>query len=94
MYTELEGAFQGSVIQKSHVSLLNYLALQLLQLSFEETAVARWFPELQDLPSSVTYMDMRVVGDQRLTALGCQSGQLMCAVTNIISCGMISSGIQ
>ena len=60
-----------------------------LQVSFEETPTARWFPELQQLSSSVTYMDMRVVGDQRFTALGCQSGQLMCAVTNIISCGML-----
>jgi hypothetical protein len=57
------------------------------EVSFEETPTGRWFPELGQLPSSVTYLDMRVVGDQRLTALGCQAGQLMCAVTNIISCG-------
>ena len=61
--------------------------LKLLQVSFEETPTARWFPELGQLPSSVTYLDMRVVGDQRLTALGFQGGQLMCAITNIISCG-------
>ena len=61
-----------------------------MQLSFEETPTGRWFPELQDLPSSATYLDMRVVGDQRLTALGCQNGQLMCAVVHLISCGRLS----
>jgi hypothetical protein len=66
-----------------------YQEIQQAELSFEETSVARWFPELQELPSSVTYMDMRVVGDQRLTVLGCQSGQLMCAVTSIISCEVV-----
>ena len=53
------------------------------QVSFQEEPSDMWFPELQGLPSSVTYMDMRVMEGQRLTALGCQNGYLKCAVVDL-----------
>ena len=56
-----------------------------LQLCFQEENSELWFPELQDLPSSVTYMDMRTIGHHRLTALGCQNGYLKCALVDLTS---------
>lgn len=61
-----------------------------VQLSFVEEPSNRWFPELQDLPSSVTYMDVRVVGDQRMSVVGCQNGYLRCAVVTLTSCSKYS----
>ena len=55
------------------------------QLCFQEEPSEAWFPELQDLPSSVTHMDMRLTGYQRLTALGCQNGYLKCALIDVAS---------
>ncbi|XP_026185192.1 KICSTOR complex protein kaptin [Mastacembelus armatus] len=42
---------------------------------FEEQPVERFFPELQQLPSNVLWLDMlSVAGGQRLSAFGCQNG--------------------
>ncbi|XP_077361871.1 KICSTOR complex protein kaptin isoform X2 [Festucalex cinctus] len=42
---------------------------------FEEQSVERLFPELQQLPSNVLWMDMLCIpGGQRLSAFGCQNG--------------------
>ncbi|XP_049447525.1 KICSTOR complex protein kaptin [Epinephelus fuscoguttatus] len=42
---------------------------------FEEQPVERLFPELQQLPSNVLWLDMlSVAGDRRLSAFGCQNG--------------------
>ena len=57
--------------------------LTLFQVCYQEEASEVWFPELQDLPSSVTYMDMRLIGHQRLSALGCQNGYLKCALVDL-----------
>ena len=42
-----------------------------------------FFPEFQNLPSSVTILDMKVVGMQRLTVFGCQNGFLKCCLVDI-----------
>lgn len=55
------------------------------QLCFQEEPSNVWFPELQDLPSSVTYMDMKIVRLQRLTGLGCQNGYLQCTLVDLSS---------
>ncbi|KAK5918605.1 hypothetical protein CgunFtcFv8_003354 [Champsocephalus gunnari] len=42
---------------------------------FEEQPVERLFPELEDLPSNVLWLDMlSVAGGRRLSAFGCQNG--------------------
>lgn len=42
---------------------------------FEELPVERLFPELQELPSNVLWLDvLRIPGGRRLTAFGCQNG--------------------
>ncbi|XP_048840081.1 KICSTOR complex protein kaptin [Brienomyrus brachyistius] len=42
---------------------------------FEEQPIGKLFPELQDLPSNVIWMDMmRVSAGRRLSAFGCQNG--------------------
>nr|XP_057943095.1 KICSTOR complex protein kaptin isoform X1 [Doryrhamphus excisus] len=42
---------------------------------FEEQPVERLFPELQQLPSNVLWLDMLTIADdQRLSAFGCQNG--------------------
>nr|XP_020469207.1 kaptin [Monopterus albus] len=42
---------------------------------FEEQPVERLFPELQQLPSNVLWVDMlSIAGGQRLSAFGCQNG--------------------
>ena len=56
-----------------------------MQLCFQEEPSNGWFPELQDLPSSVTFMDMKLVGFQRITSLGCQTGYLQCALVDLAS---------
>ncbi|XP_057677947.1 KICSTOR complex protein kaptin isoform X1 [Corythoichthys intestinalis] len=48
---------------------------------FEEQPVERLFPELQQLPSNVLWMDMLCIpGGQRLSAFGCQNGCVGLAV--------------
>ncbi|XP_077596921.1 KICSTOR complex protein kaptin [Stigmatopora nigra] len=48
---------------------------------FEEQPVERLFPELQQLPSNVLWMDMlSIPGGQRLSAFGCQNGCVGLAV--------------
>jgi hypothetical protein len=55
-----------------------------LQLSFaEELSSDLFFPEFGELPSSVTSLDMRVVGTQRLTVFSCQSGYIRCSLVDI-----------
>jgi hypothetical protein len=49
--------------------------------------VEEFFPEFKDLPSSVTYMDLKLVGSHRLTALGCQTGHLRCTLVDLTSNG-------
>ncbi|KAL0994645.1 hypothetical protein UPYG_G00125290 [Umbra pygmaea] len=42
---------------------------------FEEQPVEKLFPELQDLPSNVLWLDvLRIPGGRRLSAFGCQNG--------------------
>ena len=68
---------------------LSYLSLSLTvpppsQLSFvEEMSSNLFFPEFCELPSSVTSLDMKVVGTQRLTVFGCQNGHLQCSLVDI-----------
>lgn len=58
-----------------------------MQFSFQEESSEEYFPELQQLPSSVTYLDMKLIGSHRLTALGCQAGYLRCALVDLTSNG-------
>ena len=54
------------------------------QLSFaEEPSSNLFFPEFCELSSSVTSLDMRVIGTQRLTVFGCQNGYLQCSLVDI-----------
>lgn len=54
------------------------------QLSFQEDSlVENWFPELQNLSSSVTHMDIKLQGHKRVTAIGCQRGQIRCALVDL-----------
>ena len=54
-----------------------------LQLSFQEEPSDEYFPELQDLPSSVMYMDLKVIGRHRVTCLGCQTGYCQCSIVDL-----------
>ncbi|KAL4640432.1 kaptin [Arapaima gigas] len=48
---------------------------------FEEQPIGRLFPELQELPSNVLWLDiMRIPGGLRLSAYGCQNGCVGLAV--------------
>ncbi|XP_072231372.1 KICSTOR complex protein kaptin [Leuresthes tenuis] len=50
---------------------------------FEEQPVERLFPELQQLPSHVLWLDMlSIAGGRRLSAFGCQNGCVGLAVVN------------
>ncbi|XP_040906682.1 KICSTOR complex protein kaptin [Toxotes jaculatrix] len=50
---------------------------------FEEQPVERLFPELQQLPSNVLWLDMlSLAGGRRLSAFGCQSGCVGLALVN------------
>nr|XP_046267350.1 KICSTOR complex protein kaptin isoform X2 [Scatophagus argus] len=50
---------------------------------FEEQPVERLFPELQQLPSNVLWMDMLSIdGGRRLSAFGCQNGCVGLALVN------------
>ncbi|XP_022060253.1 KICSTOR complex protein kaptin [Acanthochromis polyacanthus] len=50
---------------------------------FEEQPVERLFPELQELPSNVLWLDMlSIAGSRRLSAFGCQNGCLGLALVN------------
>uniref|UniRef100_A0A3B5AP41 Kaptin, actin binding protein n=1 Tax=Stegastes partitus TaxID=144197 RepID=A0A3B5AP41_9TELE len=50
---------------------------------FEEQPVERLFPELQQLPSNVLWLDMlSIAGGRRLSAFGCQNGCLGLALVN------------
>ncbi|XP_022601645.1 KICSTOR complex protein kaptin [Seriola dumerili] len=50
---------------------------------FEEQPVERLFPELQQLPSNVLWLDMlTVAGGRRISAFGCQSGCVGLALVN------------
>lgn len=50
---------------------------------FEEQPVERLFPELQELPSNVLWLDMlSIAGGRRLSAFGCQNGCLGLTVVN------------
>ena len=53
-----------------------------------------WFPELQGLPSTATHIDMQVDEEkmQRKTAVGCQSGYVMCALVNLPSGEQVEVG--
>ncbi|XP_065921007.1 KICSTOR complex protein kaptin-like [Dysidea avara] len=44
-----------------------------------------WFPELVDIPSSVTFMDFKQFGNQRLTVVACQSGYVRFSITDVTS---------
>ena len=58
--------------------------MQTQQLTFaEEPSSHIFFPEFQDLPSSVTNLDMRVEGTRRLTVFGCQNGFLNCSLVDV-----------
>uniref|UniRef100_UPI0037E9C62E KICSTOR complex protein kaptin n=1 Tax=Semicossyphus pulcher TaxID=241346 RepID=UPI0037E9C62E len=50
---------------------------------FEEQPVERLFPELQQLPSNVLWLDvLSISGGQRLSAFGCQNGCVGLALVN------------
>ncbi|XP_069575676.1 KICSTOR complex protein kaptin isoform X1 [Brachyistius frenatus] len=50
---------------------------------FEEQPVERLFPELQQLPSNVLWLDMlNTAGGRRLSAFGCQNGSVGLALVN------------
>uniref|UniRef100_A0A3B3YRZ2 Kaptin (actin binding protein) n=1 Tax=Poecilia mexicana TaxID=48701 RepID=A0A3B3YRZ2_9TELE len=50
---------------------------------FEEQPVEKLFPELQQLPSNVLWLDMAsVAGGKRLSAYGCQNGCIGLALVN------------
>ncbi|XP_068456843.1 KICSTOR complex protein kaptin [Clinocottus analis] len=50
---------------------------------FEEQPVDRLFPELQQLPSNVLWLDMlSIAGGRRLSAFGCQNGCVGLALVN------------
>lgn len=50
---------------------------------FEEQPVEKLFPELQQLPSNVLWLDtLSIPGDRRLSAFGCQSGCVGLALVN------------
>ncbi|XP_028278181.1 KICSTOR complex protein kaptin [Parambassis ranga] len=50
---------------------------------FEEQPVERLFPELQQLPSNVLWLDMlSIAGSRRLSAFGCQNGCVGLALVN------------
>uniref|UniRef100_A0AAQ4PLA8 Kaptin (actin binding protein) n=1 Tax=Gasterosteus aculeatus aculeatus TaxID=481459 RepID=A0AAQ4PLA8_GASAC len=50
---------------------------------FEEQPVERLFPELQQLPSNVLWLDMlSIAGGRRLSAFGCQNGCVGLALVN------------
>ncbi|XP_008426555.1 KICSTOR complex protein kaptin [Poecilia reticulata] len=50
---------------------------------FEEQSVEKLFPELQQLPSNVLWLDMAsVAGGKRLSAYGCQNGCIGLALVN------------
>ncbi len=66
----------------------------LLQFIFqEEESLEGIFPEFQDLPSSVTYMETRLIGMHRLTALGCQTGHVQCTLVDLTSNGKSKGGV-
>ena len=52
-------------------------------MCYQEEPLDDFFPELLDLPSSVTYMSLKVVGGYRITALGCQAGYCKCALVDL-----------
>ena len=63
------------------------------QLSFaEEPSSSLFFPEFCELSSSVTSLDMRVIGTQRLTVFGCQNGYLQCSLVNITAGSKFAPG--
>uniref|UniRef100_A0A3P9LSC8 Kaptin (actin binding protein) n=1 Tax=Oryzias latipes TaxID=8090 RepID=A0A3P9LSC8_ORYLA len=50
---------------------------------FEEQPVEKLFPELQELPSNVLWLDMlSIAGGRRLSAFGCQNGCVGLALVN------------
>lgn len=50
---------------------------------FEEQSVEKLFPELQELPSNVLWLDvLSISGGRRLSAFGCQNGCVGLAVVN------------
>lgn len=52
---------------------------------YKEVSSAEWFPELTGLPSTATHIDMQVLGQQRRTVVGCQSGFVKCALVSLPS---------
>eukprot|EP00794_Sanderia_malayensis_P020046 gene20046-22013_t len=50
---------------------------------FVEFPCEQFFPEFRDLPSSITWMDVKeMVDNKRITAFGCQDGYLFLAIVN------------
>ena len=49
----------------------------------EELSYNVFFTEFQDLPSSITNLEMRIEGTRRLIVFGCQSGFLKCCLVDI-----------
>lgn len=51
------------------------------QQRFEEQTVGDYFPELQNLPSNVLWLEVQTQLTRRITVLGCQDGNVKLAVT-------------
>ena len=55
-------------------------------------SVDSWFPEFQDLLSSITDIEFCYLnGSRRLTAYGCQNGYIKCSLVDVDSNGLAMS---
>ncbi|KAM7441816.1 hypothetical protein ABFA07_009144 [Porites harrisoni] len=50
---------------------------------FEEQPVKNYFPELQNLPSNILWLEVLTEQSRRVTVLGCQDGYVKVAVTDL-----------
>lgn len=53
------------------------------ECTIHEEACHLLFPELVDLPSSVTCMDFKQVGNKRLTVAACQGSYVRFSITDV-----------
>ncbi|KAM3868730.1 KICSTOR complex protein kaptin [Diretmus argenteus] len=85
-HTEVQSADGGSetvFLLSGHDQRIHLYKENASLHQFEEQPVERLFPELQELPSNVLWLDMlSISGGRRLSAFGCQSGCVGLALVN------------
>ncbi|XP_064208139.1 KICSTOR complex protein kaptin isoform X4 [Anguilla rostrata] len=94
-HTEIQcadGCFETVFLLSGHDQRIHLYKENASLHQFEEHPVERLFPELQELPSNVLWLDvLGIPGGRRLSAFGCQNGCVGLALVEQTGLGEIAS---